>query len=603
MKVLLLASAALGALTIDTIARAADAPPALVYKAPPGTSYQDPPVVSLWEVDVGLRYWYSTGQTQKTLDNVSGNIANSRLTYSGLNANSGEAFLRADHWSGFFLKGYVGAGDIFGGKLTDEDFPPNAPGGVYSSTNSSQRNGTLNYFDVDAGLTVYKDRTYRIGAFAGYNQWNETLNGFGCTSNVPGSVCDPPFQQPASVLTITQQTTWHSVRIGFVGDAMLTDRLKVTGEVAYVPRTYLTAADTHWLRIGVPGGFTGPTPEDGRGSGVQLEALLTYQANDWLTLGIGGRYWYLSTDTNSGDALFDLSTIAPKGSPQPVGLESQRYGAFAQASICMTCLAGLPSMASASWAINAHASAPRPPAPYSWTGFYVGLNAGTGFSGTSTSLSSILPEPALFGATFGTVPQSIALPADGFIGGGQAGFNYQHGYLVLGIESDISYSTMHDHNNVVTFNGASSAEFTQDIGWIGTLRGRIGVAPAMPMKLMTINNVLFYGTGGLAYGKTDASVALSHPAGACEGLGGVCGSGSLSQISIGWTAGGGVETVVWRNITLKGEYLFVDLGHASDSFGFAGFGTISASTHFAAQIVRLGLNYNFAVNEMAFAVH
>lgn len=50
--------------------------------------------------------------------------------------------------------------------------------------------------------------------------------------------------------------------------------MKLSVEGAWLPRVWLNGFDTHWLRIGVPGGFTGPVPEDGRGWGYQFEGLL-----------------------------------------------------------------------------------------------------------------------------------------------------------------------------------------------------------------------------------------------------------------------------------------------------------------------------------------
>jgi len=181
---------------------------------------------------------------------------------------------------------------------------------------------------IDAGVTVYRSAVQRWGLFAGYHRWNELVNAFGCTANSAPSFCDVAV--PDSVKVITQENTWNSVRIGVVGDVNLTDRLKVTGEVAYVPRTYMSGADTHWLRIGVPGGFNGPTPEDGRGFGVQLEASLSYRPTDWLSVGVGGRYWHLETRQYTGYEHFEISGLAP-GNPQPIKFTTDRYGVFLQA--------------------------------------------------------------------------------------------------------------------------------------------------------------------------------------------------------------------------------------------------------------------------------
>ena len=78
--------------------------------------------VSAWSLEVGARYWYSTGETGFDLYDGTGNVLVSRLTYEDLSAHSGELFFRGDHSSGFFVKGYVGGGNVNSGNLIDEDF-------------------------------------------------------------------------------------------------------------------------------------------------------------------------------------------------------------------------------------------------------------------------------------------------------------------------------------------------------------------------------------------------------------------------------------------------------------------------------------------------
>jgi hypothetical protein len=89
----------------------------------PSRGYVAPPERP-WSVEVGARYWYSVGSNAYDYFDTTGTLLVSRLTYEDTSAHSGEAFFRIDHKSGFFLKGFAGAGSIVDGTLIDEDFPP-----------------------------------------------------------------------------------------------------------------------------------------------------------------------------------------------------------------------------------------------------------------------------------------------------------------------------------------------------------------------------------------------------------------------------------------------------------------------------------------------
>ncbi len=99
-----------------------------------------------------------------------------------------------------------------------------------------------------------------------------------------------------------------------------------------------------------------------------------------------------------------------------------------------------------------------------------------------------------------------------------------------------------------------------------TTRARIGFLPS--------DRLLIYATGGIAYGNvqyagsvaSNFNGALSFGGPTCAALS-VCWQGSSSTASLGWTVGAGLELAVWNNVSLKVEYLFVDLGGASVTFG------------------------------------
>ena len=166
---------------------------------------------------------------------------------------------------------------------------------------------------------------------------------------------------------------------------------------------------------------------------------------------------------------------------------------------------------------------------YSWAGPYLGGN---------------------LGYAWGSVENNLTKPS-GLSGGVQAGYNWQTGALVFGIEGDIQATGAED-----TF-----APWKFSNPWFGTVRGRAGYA---------INDVLFYGTGGLAFGELRATTF---------GL-------SESQTNAGWTLGVGAEMGFAPNWSAKIEYLYVDLGNSN-------FVLTGASNGYRFGLVRAGVNYHF----------
>jgi outer membrane immunogenic protein len=167
---------------------------------------------------------------------------------------------------------------------------------------------------------------------------------------------------------------------------------------------------------------------------------------------------------------------------------------------------------------------------YSWAGPYIGGN---------------------LGYEWGSVRNNPTKPS-GFNGGAQAGYNWQMGNWVFGVEGDIEATAAED-----TF-----APWKFSNPWFGTLRGRAGYA---------ISNVLFYGTGGLAFGElTGQTFGLSE-----------------SHTTAGWTAGLGAEVGFAPHWSAKIEYLYVDLSSSQ-------FVTVTgASNGYRFGTVRAGVNYHF----------
>jgi Omptin family len=277
--------------------------------------------------EFGLRYVYSSTRTAKNLYDIQGDAMLSRLTYGGISGNSGEGFGRIEHTSGFFLKGYVGAGALSGGKLQDEDFPPvTSP---YSSTKSQHGEGYLAYGSVDLGFNVIRQPGLRIGAFAGYHYLSSTVNAYGCVQTASNSgICGDPI--PDSVKVISQSNHWNSLRIGLDAKIALGDRFSLNLDAAWLPYVKLGGSDAHWLRIGTtPGAFTGSIPEDGQGTGYQLEAAIAYAVNPNVSFAVGGRYWRMDS---SGITHFDGHVVGVNALPQPVEWKVENIGVFVQGS-------------------------------------------------------------------------------------------------------------------------------------------------------------------------------------------------------------------------------------------------------------------------------
>ena len=250
----------------------------------------------------GLRYVHGWGQFQKDLGIPGMGPASpvSRLTYDGSELNGAEAFCRIDTSFGLMLKGLVG-GASGGGHMNDEDWGlPFAVFIPYSNTISSV-DDRIRYWTVDVGYNWRRGATYTVTPFVGYSQLRQDMKGLGCTQIAnPFSDCNPPI--PTSVLAITENDTWRSLRLGLAVDVALAPGLSLSGEAAYLPYVRFTGTDNHVLRALL-------SPESGDGVGVQVEAMLSYAVTEALSVGVGGRYW--SMRTTSGDVNFGGVEIVP----------------------------------------------------------------------------------------------------------------------------------------------------------------------------------------------------------------------------------------------------------------------------------------------------
>jgi opacity protein-like surface antigen len=247
------------------------------------------------EYKAGVRYVHGWARFQKDLGIMRVGVASpaSRLTYESPSLDGAEGFARIDTSFGLMVKGLVGGGSG-GGHMNDEDWGlPFAVFVPYSNTLSSVDN-RMTYWTVDVGYNWRRGATYTVAPFVGYSQLRQDMKGFGCTQIANSfSDCNPPI--PTSVQVITEDDTWHALRLGLAVDVVLAPRLSLAGEAAYLPYVRFSGTDNHVLRSLV-------SPESGDGLGVQLEAMLSYALTDEFSLGVGGRYW--SMRTTSGNVNF-----------------------------------------------------------------------------------------------------------------------------------------------------------------------------------------------------------------------------------------------------------------------------------------------------------
>ncbi len=207
---------------------------------------------------------------------------------------------------------------------------------------------------------------------------------------------------------------------------------------------------------------------------------------------------------------------------------------------------------------------PLPPPPailpmpvvqvFSWTGFYIGGNAGWGFTnGSGTFTTALGADP-------------FTVKTNGFVGGAQLGYNWQTGPMVFGAEADFQGTAA---SGSLSATSGPTVSATAKTPWFGTLRGRVGYA---------IDSVLLYATGGAVYGDSSWNGSVS-----------TVGNFSSATTFWTWTVGAGVEAAFWGCWSAKLEYLFAGTPSSTPNVP-----TVTAvSGNAGANIIRVGLNYHF----------
>jgi outer membrane immunogenic protein len=195
---------------------------------------------------------------------------------------------------------------------------------------------------------------------------------------------------------------------------------------------------------------------------------------------------------------------------------------------------------------------------FSWTGLYIGANIGYGWSD----------------AEWGDAISGISAHngSNGWLGGGQIGYNFQVRQLVFGVEADLSSGWL-DGSTACPVGGLSCEH---SYNWLASLRGRVGVA-------VNDNRTLLYATGGAAWANVDYA-AKDPVTGVSVGTG-------FSNTHTGWVAGAGIEHMLTPNITARIEYLYYGFDSVTAPAGAFGGGPTDLNP--TTQTVRFGLNFKF----------
>ncbi len=243
---------------------------------------------------------------------------------------------------------------------------------------------------------------------------------------------------------------------------------------------------------------------------------------------------------------------------------------FAMAAVTFVAITGSAAAADLRPRTYAPPPAVMPVMAPSWSGFYLGGNLGGGWGNGDSDFS-------VAAGRFAGISNSLS----GFIGGAQAGYNWQSGPMVYGLETDFQYSGLRGEVDAPTCPAALcgvalSATYKQDVTWFGTVRGRLGYADA---------GWLAYITGGYAYAQLETEATAT--------AGAVTAIFSARDIRNGWTLGGGVEMMLAPNWSAKVEYLHLDFGSDTGNLILPGLPTITDSAGLTMEVVRAGVNYRF----------
>jgi outer membrane immunogenic protein len=420
-----------------------------------------------------------------------------------------------------------------------------------------------------------------FGAQAGYNwQFGRAVTGFefdlsGADIRGSNSASAPFFLGPA-----VTQTQVRDDKVKYIGTARgrvgwsPTDTILLYGTAGLAWERYDRTNTASLTGVGPPTTSFNRTPFDRFGwvAGAGVEAKLF--GPHWI-----GRIEYLHYDFGRAE---NSQTFNATGLPAPPTLTiggnqtidvvraavSYKFGDLAVAS-------------TVPYSTKAAIVAPFS----SWAGFYLGAHGGYGWK--ENDFSEIVSD-----TPFATIN---GIKSRGWVGGGQAGYNWQYDRLVTGFELDLSASGIKGSSSVSFVDAGTPISFVRsdNVKYLGTLRTRVGWLP--------VDNVLLYGTAGLAWERVERTntQAITNPPGTDS-------TGITNPFDrFGWVAGAGVETLLFgTNWIGRLEYLHYDFGALQTVFSetTAGVTTSNRSGSQTIEVVRAGLSYKFGPPAAAAAV-
>lgn len=230
-----------------------------------------------------------------------------------------------------------------------------------------------------------------------------------------------------------------------------------------------------------------------------------------------------------------------------------------------------------------------------FSGLYIGANLGGSHNDSNAQTSTVFSSSGYFATS--SVPAIAATgiqnpTANGFAGGGQAGYNLQRHRIVLGVEADFGAMNLSaSSTGTATYPCCPTTGFTitqsMSTSWLFTVRPRVGFA---------LGRLLVYGTGGMAVTDVNYKALFTDTfATAAE-------NGGVNANQTGWIAGGGAEVKLSHRWSLKGEMLHADFGSMTNtSTNLTAFtppisyptNVFTHSADLTSNIFRTGLNLHF----------